>query len=355
MSNETVLLDALLNRSSLADEIGHHLDRLGPSYLLVGPPGSGKLQAMKAMAKAVLCPDRGCGTCGVCLGVEQEIHPDCSIIQRSGAYLSVEEARIAVSLASRSPAVASKRVIILPEAHLFERAAPALLKSIEEATSTTLFLLSAESLPESLAPLISRCVRIDVPPPTTEQIVNFLLGMGFERERAERSDALASGRLDRAWLLAKSDEALSALELWSTTLDRLVKDPVTLAILAGELENTLPRSPKTKRRPHKRTDPGLSNSDGVASRPLGRSEELAIVREERRQRADLLRAGLEQILQRIVFCGAHDGWPAGATRSATEAVLRASSALRRNANEAVLIRALIFELAGLELSPVVPE
>jgi DNA polymerase III gamma/tau subunit len=96
--------DLLLDRENLASDLRMHLGRLGQSYLFVGPSGSGKFFAAKAMAKGILCPMGGCGICGVCVSVEDGSHPDCTVVTRAGATLSVEEARAVLAGPELKPA-----------------------------------------------------------------------------------------------------------------------------------------------------------------------------------------------------------------------------------------------------------
>jgi len=63
------------------------------AYLLVGPPGSGKRTAAIAFAAALLCPQGGCGTCSVCRRARAEVHPDLLVVERAGAFISIDQAR----------------------------------------------------------------------------------------------------------------------------------------------------------------------------------------------------------------------------------------------------------------------
>ncbi len=339
--------DLLLNRPGLTRDLRMHLERLGQSYLFVGPSGSGKFLAAKAMAKGILCPDGGCGNCGICLAIEDGSHPDCTVVTRAGATLSVDEARGVVSAASIAPALSEKRVIVLPEAHLFERAAPVLLKILEEATTSTIFLLSAESIPAYIVPLASRCVRIDVPLPKKKEVFDYLLRLGIEDSVAELATSISPNRLDRAYAFATSPDAQRAVSLWGSIIDRLSDDPAELAVLCGELESTLPANPTSRARTHKRNSTKLQlDKDGV-SQVLSSDQQAQLIRLERRLRSDVLRAGLESILKTVVQKGSRGEVTPETVGQVEELILTASSQLKRNGNETVLIRALVFALSSL--------
>ena len=339
--------DLLLDRANLISDLRMHLGRLGQSYLFVGPSGSGKFFAAKAMAKGILCPMGGCGVCGVCVSVEDASHPDCTVVTRVSSTLSVEEARAVVSAASIAPAVSAHRVIILPEAHLFERAAPVLLKTLEEATTSTIFLLSAESIPSNIVPLASRCVRIDVPLPKKQEVFSYLLGLGIEPSAAEVATSISPNRLDRAYAFAASTDAQRAISLWSSVIDRLSDNPAELAVLCGDLESTLPSNPTSRARTHKRNSAKLQlDKDGV-SQVLSKDQEAQLIRSERRLRSDVIRAGLESILKSVVQKGGSGEVTSETVGGVEELILTASSQLKRNGNETVLIRALVFGLSSL--------
>ena len=63
------------------------------AYLLVGPPGTGKLAAAKAFAAMLLCPNGGDGSCDTCRRVAEGTHPDLTVVEREGAALSIDQAR----------------------------------------------------------------------------------------------------------------------------------------------------------------------------------------------------------------------------------------------------------------------
>ncbi|HXL41763.1 MAG TPA: DNA polymerase III subunit delta', partial [Actinomycetota bacterium] len=55
----------------------------GDAYLFAGPPGTGKEEAARVFAAAILCPDH-CGTCNICGRVLRGIHPDVVILEPEG-------------------------------------------------------------------------------------------------------------------------------------------------------------------------------------------------------------------------------------------------------------------------------
>src|ERR1700694_1054120 len=129
------------------------------AYLLVGPPGSGKKAAAVAFAASLICPRGGCGSCRDCTRVMSERHPDLIVKERTGPFITVDDARDIARLAMRSPAEGARQVLVLVDFHLAERAAPALLKTIEEPPASTYFVVLAEHVRADLAPLSRACAR----------------------------------------------------------------------------------------------------------------------------------------------------------------------------------------------------
>ena len=134
------------------------------AYLFRGPAGSGAAAAARAFAAAVLCPDGGCGHCETCRRALAGTHPDLVSVERTGASLGVDEARRLVALAQRRPYEAARQVLVVHDVHLAIRAAPALLKTVEEPPGATVFVLLADDMPPELATVASRCVEVALPP-----------------------------------------------------------------------------------------------------------------------------------------------------------------------------------------------
>ena len=134
-------------------------DRVGQAYLFVGASGSGKLDAARALAQAVLCEQGGCGACDDCMRVANRSHPDVHLLQPQSAqgYL-VAQIRDLIDDLSMAPVRAKRRVYILDEAEgLGASAANALLKSLEEPPANATFILLGSSRDAMLPTIVSRC------------------------------------------------------------------------------------------------------------------------------------------------------------------------------------------------------
>ena len=99
------------------------------AYLLVGPPGTGGMEAAGAFAAALVA---GAEDPDVARRAVAFAHPDVRLYEREGASLSIGDARDITKLAYRAPVEADRMVIVVPDLHLVRDSGPALLKTIEE-------------------------------------------------------------------------------------------------------------------------------------------------------------------------------------------------------------------------------
>ncbi len=176
------------------------------AYLFTGPPGTGKRRAALGLAASVLCPNGGDGTCAVCTQVLAGTHIDVVVVERSGAYIRVDEAREIARLAALTPVDGSHKVLILSDFHLVEDAAPALLKTIEEPPPSAVFIVLADHVPSELVTIASRCVRFEFNALGEDVIRTALESDGVAPAVASEAARAAGGRLDRARLLASDPE-----------------------------------------------------------------------------------------------------------------------------------------------------
>lgn len=185
------------------------------SWLFTGPPGSGRSNAARAFAAALMCSSPtsvGCGECENCRAVLAGTHPDLVHIVPQELSIGVDLMRDKViGPAISSPTHAPWRVIIIEDAdRLSDSAANALLKTVEEPAARTVIMLCAPSTdPQDFSvTLRSRCRHVYVPTPALEDVTRILLAEGGVSEDAARLAAAAtSGHIGRARHLAHSEAA----------------------------------------------------------------------------------------------------------------------------------------------------
>jgi DNA polymerase-3 subunit delta' len=229
--------------------VGHHrlvslLSRavargtLPPSLLLAGPAGVGKRRAARALAEAVNClqpqtaaefEHDACGECASCRRIARGVHPDVLLIEPgdTGA-IKIEQVREAIVRAGYRPFEGRRRVVIIDEADALVPAAQnALLKTLEEPPSASVFLL-VSSLPDALLPTVqSRCPRLRFGVLAAAEIAEALMrDHGYAQTEARAAAADADGSLGRA-LAAQSADLAEARESARQLLEQTarVADP----------------------------------------------------------------------------------------------------------------------------------
>lgn len=281
--------------SPFADVVGHDqvidlLDREtaapAQTYLFVGPGGVGKGTVALRFAARLLCGDDASGIARVLSGV----HPDLVVVEPEGATaLTVDQARSTVARAVLAPMEASRKVFLFDEAGAMnDEAANTLLKSLEEPTDTTIFILVAESEDELPATVASRARTILFSRVSEDEIAGALVARGVEAAQADRVATTSGGRPGIALLLATRPDVAAYRASWLSVPGRLAADPGTAFRLAGELVGAIEPLLDGLAERHE-FETGEQDLDGVAARRLKERHE----RERKRASSSLHVAGLE--------------------------------------------------------------
>lgn len=178
------------------------------AWLFTGPPGSGRSNAAMAFAAALQCERGGCGDCLACRTSLAGSHADVSITRTEKLSIGVDDMRDLVRRASLSPVGRRWQVMIVEDAdRLTEQAANALLKSIEEPTERTLWLLCAPTVEDVLPTIRSRCRMVVLSTPSPAEVTKFLVDReGVPEGIASYAARASQGHIGRARALAKDEE-----------------------------------------------------------------------------------------------------------------------------------------------------
>ena len=197
------------------------------AYLFAGPPGLGRRTLALRFAQALNCPtplEPGvpCGQCRDCRQIAAMQHADLTVVraEAEGAVLKVDQIREARRTLTFKPYQANYRVALLlrfQEAN--DNAGNALLKTLEEAPSYAVLILTADN-PEQLLPtIVSRCEVLRLRPLQVEEVMKELESRGVESEQAKLISHLSGGRfgyalrlLEDESLLSRRDERLNDLQ-----------------------------------------------------------------------------------------------------------------------------------------------
>lgn len=211
---ETELVAAAVAARGDSSHVVVNAGAMTHSWLITGPPGSGRSVAAVCFAAALQCTSDGvpgCGHCRACTTTMAGTHADVRRITPEGLSIGVDEMRAIVATASRRPSTGRWQVVVIEDAdRLTEGAANALLKVVEEPPPSTVFLLCAPSVdPEDIAiTLRSRCRHVALVTPTVEAIAEVLRETdGLSEKDAHWAASVSGGHVGRARRLATDPEA----------------------------------------------------------------------------------------------------------------------------------------------------
>jgi DNA polymerase-3 subunit delta' len=152
-------------------------------------------------------------------------HPDLTIIQAEseGGTLKVDQIREARRMLALKPYQSKYRVsVFLRFQEANDNAANALLKTLEEAPSYAVLILTADT-PEQLLPtIVSRCEVLRLRPLKIEDVQKDLESRGMESGQAKLVAHISGGRPGYAHRLAESDSLLEKREERLNDLQSLI-------------------------------------------------------------------------------------------------------------------------------------
>lgn len=208
------------------------------SWLICGPPGSGRSNMARAFAAALESPDHGMSAepTRVTQQVLAGTHPDVTVLTTNKATIGIDQVREIITTSEQMPATAPWRIIIIEDVdRMLERTTNVLLKEIEEPAEHCIWLLCAPSAQDVLPTIRSRTRIVNLAVPSTQAVAGFLTSTtNVEPKVAQRAARLAEGHIGIAKLYATDERVMS-------DRDELVVGVLNLArasdavLLAGNL------------------------------------------------------------------------------------------------------------------------
>ena len=158
-------------------------DALHHCLLFEGPKGVGKHQHALWLAKIINCTEElsapPCNRCWSCRMIDRLEHPDVRTIsydpQKTTKIISVRQARELILEIQVHPFRAKKRVVIIDPADAMRvEAANALLKTLEEPPTSTMFVLICDFATQLLPTIRSRSQRVRFQPLSRDELQEWL-------------------------------------------------------------------------------------------------------------------------------------------------------------------------------------
>ena len=208
------------------------------SWLICGPPGSGRSNMARAFAAALESPDHGMSAepTRVTQQVLAGTHPDVTVLTTNKVTIGIDQVREIITTSEQMPATAPWRIIIIEDVdRMLERTTNVLLKEIEEPAEHCIWLLCAPSAQDVLPTIRSRTRIVNLAVPSTQAVAGFLTSTtNVEPKVAQRAARLAEGHIGISKLYATDERVMS-------DRDELVVGVLNLArasdavLLAGNL------------------------------------------------------------------------------------------------------------------------
>lgn len=205
------------------------------SWLITGPPGSGRSNLAFAFATALL---QGSQTEAEAARTAKQVaartHPDLAVLATDRVIISIDEVRQLVSQSQFSPSIAPYRVIVIEDAdRMTERTSNVLLKALEEPPPRTVWILCAPSAADLIPTIRSRVRAVRLRVPSVAEVAQLLVSRnGVDPARAESAARESQSHIGMAVRLATDDDARARR---ARTLDiALSVQSVSGAVLAAE-------------------------------------------------------------------------------------------------------------------------
>lgn len=236
------MISSLLLNQATKQAIEAYLRRPAHALILLGEVGAGKLTIARAIAASVL----DLTSTGVLTK-----HPYYLEVTASDS-ISIDAVRnLQEFLRFKTPGKkAIRRVVVIENAHLLTKEAQnALLKSLEEPPTDTLFILSVADENRLLPTVLSRAQTIRVQRPPLGEAINYFSKTGVNQAHIEKNYMLGDGQAGLLnELLSKNEHPLTdridqAKELFKADLfgrlrkiEQIIKDKDNLALLLSAME-----------------------------------------------------------------------------------------------------------------------
>jgi DNA polymerase III subunit delta' len=172
--------------------------RLPHSLMVLSKPGLGAEQLANWITAYALCESatRPCDSCASCRLLRSDSHPDSHLVrlEEGAQQIKIDQVRELIdALALKSYRGGYKVGVIEGAEALNTYSANAFLKTLEEPTANTMLIMIAEPAHRLPATIVSRCLRLNLRPPSRPQALAWLEAQSPSVQSWEAALSLAGG------------------------------------------------------------------------------------------------------------------------------------------------------------------
>ena len=275
-------------------------DGLTHSWLLTGPPGSGRSVLAYAFASALIA--RPGDEEATDAQVEARTHPDLGVLSTEGVTILRENVKKFVTASYFSPSIGRYRVMVIEDAdRMSELSSNVLLKALEEPPPRTIWILCAPSDADLLPTVRSRVRTVRLRVPDVDEVAELIARRdGISLPDATRAAREAQSHIGMAHRLATNAEARTRrartleLALGIRSVSGAVLAAAELLEVAGADAKAITEERDAEER--ESTLRSLGIEPGGTIPPALRSQLKNLEEDQKRRATRSLRDGLDRIL-----------------------------------------------------------
>ena len=282
---------------------------IAQSWLICGPPGSGRSNLALAFAAALESPDHGLGEelTPTARQVLAGTHPDVTVLATDKVTIGIDQVRGLVEESEQTPSIAPWRIIVIEDVdRMLERTTNVLLKEIEEPSPHCIWLLCAPSAQDVLPTIRSRTRIVTLAVPAERDVAAFLgASDGVSPEIAEQAARLSEGHIGVARLYATDervrtdrDELVSGVLGLARASDAVLLADGLLSDAKGQAEAEAAREATRAEAEFRRVN-GLGEGDRIPPRLRGAYNAIGKKDELRRRATRRTRDVLDRALNTV--------------------------------------------------------
>jgi len=271
------------------------------SWLITGPPGSGRSNLAFAFAAALLARP-GTSDEATQRQVSARTHPDLAVLSTDGVIIKMDDVKRVVASSQFSPSVSRYRVMIIEDAdRMQERTSNVLLKALEEPPPRTVWILCAPSEADLIPTIRSRVRTVRLRVPNIGEVADLIERRdGVDRQTAERAAREAQSHIGMAHRLATNEDARNRRQqtLQLALGIHSVSDAVIAAAALLELAGADARSITEERDSEERENAlrSLGVEPGGTIPPALRAHVRSLEEDQKRRATRSLRDGVDRIM-----------------------------------------------------------